>query len=307
MFLRCRSWSATRCSPHQPLLGGEMHGGEADQLIRSAATASGAIASRMPMAMARSVSPDAHAARRSPGCRSRAPVLQASGGDIATISFGRIARRPTGTGSCRTASRGTSRCRRRRAAQYSIELAACSCQTAMPMLAPTDTGWAPKSSGWASAAINRCATRPASLIRQLRQQHGELVAADAGQCVTVANAALQPLPDELQRNVADVVAIGIVHCLEAVEIEHQHGKHAAVPPRVQHRLVQPVSEQRAVRQSGQRVGVGEVGELFARAMQVGDVGGEATTVGVRLVNAFQVGAPDRTAAVRRADRGRSSG
>ncbi len=88
------------------------------------------------------------------------------------------------------------------------------------------------------------------LIRQPRQQHRELIAADPRQRIAIANTALKTLPHELQRDIARLVPEGVIDRLEAIEVEHEHGEHGAVAPRTPHGLMQAIGEQGAVRQVG---------------------------------------------------------
>jgi hypothetical protein len=107
-----------------------------------------------------------------------------------------------------------------------------------------------------------------------RQQHGELVAAEAGHEIALAHADLpQPLRHLLQHAVADLVAHHVVHVLEAVHVEHQHrdmaGGAFATLVRTQDRRRAGLgqgrrgrdAELRAVGQSGQAVPVGQAGDL----------------------------------------------
>ena len=53
-----------------------------------------------------------------------------------------------------------------------------------------------------------------------RQEHAELVAAEAGDGVGLAQARDEALAHELQQHVAVVVAERVVHALEPIEVEH---------------------------------------------------------------------------------------
>ena len=82
---------------------------------------------------------------------------------------------------------------------------------------------------------------------------GEFVAAEPRQRVGLANTGAQPAGHADQQPVAGGVAQRVVHLLEAVEIEVEHGQRRALAPRPGHRLLEPITKQRAVGQSGQRV------------------------------------------------------
>ena len=126
------------------------------------------------------------------------------------------------------------------------------------------------------------------LIRQPRQQHGELIAADPCQRVAIANAALKTLPHELQRDIAHLVPEGVIDRLEAIEVQHEHGEHGAVAPRMPHGLMQAIGEQGAVRQSGEAIGVCQIDELLLGVVLLGDIPGEHDNGGFTVEHgAFQ--------------------
>ena len=86
------------------------------------------------------------------------------------------------------------------------------------------------------------------------QPHGELVSAVAGEGVALAQARLQPAGDLLQQLVARLVAEGVVHHLEVVDVDEEHGEAVVlVPARPVERVAEQVEEERAVGQAGQRV------------------------------------------------------
>ena len=60
-------------------------------------------------------------------------------------------------------------------------------------------------------------------VRQARQQHDELVAAQTGEQILVAHAARQPARRQREHAVAGRVAERVVHGLEVVEVEKQDG------------------------------------------------------------------------------------
>ena len=90
------------------------------------------------------------------------------------------------------------------------------------------------------------------------QQHRELVAAQPRHGIGRPQGAAQPHRHFLQHLVAGVVAERVVHFLEAVEINQQHGEAALITMRSQDRLLQPVLEQRAIGQIGQRIVIGKI-------------------------------------------------
>ncbi len=84
---------------------------------------------------------------------------------------------------------------------------------------------------------------------EARQDHHELVAAQARDRVRFAHGSRQPLRDRLQELVARVVAERVVDALEVVEVEEQASDVRAVALRLREDLLQPLVEQRAVGQS----------------------------------------------------------
>ena len=87
-------------------------------------------------------------------------------------------------------------------------------------------------------------------IPQVAEQQAELVATEARDDVVRPQARLQPLGDRHEQAVADVVAQRVVHELEAVDVEEQHGDLPVVRRRVEQRLLEPLEELPAVRQAG---------------------------------------------------------
>ncbi|MEJ1976925.1 MAG: hypothetical protein WDN49_13295 [Acetobacteraceae bacterium] len=85
-----------------------------------------------------------------------------------------------------------------------------------------------------------CADAPRDGHRHLdpgvRQQHGELVAAEPGRNVAFAQLALKPLGELPQERVARCMAEQVVHRLEAVQVEAEDGAGAAGAQVVDRRL-----------------------------------------------------------------------
>ena len=87
-----------------------------------------------------------------------------------------------------------------------------------------------------------------------------------------------------EQPVADVVAEGVVHELEPVDVEEQHRDVATVRGRVEQRLLEPLEELPAVRQAGERVVVRLELELLLRGApfaHVAHVAHEPGTAGRR--------------------------
>ena len=105
-----------------------------------------------------------------------------------------------------------------------------------------------------------------------RQDHGELVATEAGQEVAVAQRApAQHRADARDQLVADRVAQGVVDVLEVVEVEREHRASAVVAlARRPARGPSSASKPAAVEQLGERIMVGEVLELALVAFLCSD-------------------------------------
>ena len=101
-------------------------------------------------------------------------------------------------------------------------------------------------------------------MRDIGQNQGELVAAEARDDVAGPHAGLQARRDLLQQFVAHVMAEGVVNVLEAVEIEEQHRHQPLAAVGLLHGPQQVVVQLLAVRQAGQGVEVGEITQALLR-------------------------------------------
>ena len=109
------------------------------------------------------------------------------------------------------------------------------------------------------------ATRPGfRLVTQPGDQHNELVAADAGDGLVIAQPGAQPFGNLLQEQVANLVAPGVVDALEAVQVDEQYCHPAVVPVRILALPSQSFAEQQAVGKAGEHIVPVLVGK-FARA------------------------------------------
>ena len=103
------------------------------------------------------------------------------------------------------------------------------------------------------------------------QQHGELVSAQAGERVAAAQGRRQARGDGAQQGVALGMAEGVVHQLEAVDIDEHHRQRPGAALRLGDREFEPVLEQHAVGQMGELVVVGLEGDDLLGALAFGDV------------------------------------
>jgi hypothetical protein len=104
-------------------------------------------------------------------------------------------------------------------------------------------------------------------VPALGQQDGELVAAQPCHRVARAHAAAEPVRELLQEAVADMVAQRVVDLLEAVEVEEEEGQGPAEAQGV----LEPLAQQAAVGEPGQRVVQGLVAQPLLLRLALGDV------------------------------------
>ena len=100
------------------------------------------------------------------------------------------------------------------------------------------------------------------LVDQSRQEDGELVPAHPGHGVLAADGVHQPLADLLDEVVARGVAQRVVDGLEVVQVDEEHAHRLAHPARAHQLLLDPVLEEPAVGQPGERVVPGHVRDLL---------------------------------------------
>jgi len=129
-------------------------------------------------------------------------------------------------------------------------------------LALTDDDWSPREHREHAPRHDRGVV----LFPDIRQDDGELVAAEARDRVALACARLEPARYLAQQQVARVVPARVVDLFEAVQVNEQQGQRQVVPARVRECLPQAVVEQRAVRQVRQGVVVGQVAEAVVDAL-----------------------------------------
>ena len=94
-------------------------------------------------------------------------------------------------------------------------------------------------------------------------QHGELVAAEAGHGVAGAGGGAEAFGDSHEQAVAGRMPEAVVDRLEVVEVQEQHGDRIGAPVAAVHGMGEPVQEQRPVGQAGEGVVERLVVELLA--------------------------------------------
>ena len=95
-------------------------------------------------------------------------------------------------------------------------------------------------------------------VLDLRQHHDEFIPALAADRVRAADARHEAPRHGLQQPVANHMAQAVVHVLEPIQVEEQHGQAMAVAAGEGNRLGEPVVQQHAVGQVGQKVVLGQI-------------------------------------------------
>ena len=96
---------------------------------------------------------------------------------------------------------------------------------------------------------------------------GKFIAAKPGNGIGLPRTLQQARADGLQKGIADRMAECIVDRLELIEIEAQQ-RQALAPPCLGNRLFEPLAEQHAVRQVGQRIVVRQMRRSWLRPCAV---------------------------------------
>ncbi|MNO75782.1 hypothetical protein D3C76_668410 [compost metagenome] len=118
---------------------------------------------------------------------------------------------------------------------------------------------------------------------QASEDHGELVATQTGQGVVLAQLAAQALAQGAQQLVAETMAEGVVDVLEVVQVQAQRSGQFLAVVAAHQGLLEPLVEQRAVGQPGERVVMGHVVDLRMGGQLFGGVlGDEQHVVGLPL-------------------------
>jgi hypothetical protein len=95
--------------------------------------------------------------------------------------------------------------------------------------------------------------RRAFIPDEFGQYDNELIAAEAGNRIAFMDARFETCRHGTQQGVAKAVAETVIDLLETVKVDQQNGGDMPVMCAVRDRLSQPVDEQRAIDQPGQRI------------------------------------------------------
>ena len=140
---------------------------------------------------------------------------------------------------------------------------------AIPMLACATTDWPSIATGSPNATRMRSATRAHfGVVRDDRAATPRTRHHRGGPPCRRRRRCRDPAGDLFEQRVAGGVTHRVVHGLEVVEVDEQHGDLAAVAGRVGERAVDEIAELQAVREPGQRVVVRLVRELLLQRPQL---------------------------------------
>jgi hypothetical protein len=109
------------------------------------------------------------------------------------------------------------------------------------------------------------------LVAQLLAEDDELVATEAGHRVLGSERLREPLGNGSQQLVTQGVAVAVVHDLEVIEVEEQDSRQRLVTAGTRQRHGEPIEQQRAVREVGQRIVGGCVLEPRLERLALADV------------------------------------
>ena len=83
---------------------------------------------------------------------------------------------------------------------------------------------------------------------------------------------MQPVRHFNQQQVADIVSLGVVECLEIIEIDEQQRTLTFIANTARQRVLQPIHQQPPVRQPGERVVKGQIANLLFRFLALRNIG-----------------------------------
>ncbi|MNO99281.1 hypothetical protein D3C76_910470 [compost metagenome] len=108
-------------------------------------------------------------------------------------------------------------------------------------------------------------------LRALLGEYGKLVATQASQGHAATEQRLETLAHHFEQLITDIVPKAVVDALEMVQVQQQQGTTALVGLGRGQRLFGAVVEQQAVRQVGERIMMGQVGQLALAVLDRADI------------------------------------
>ena len=115
-------------------------------------------------------------------------------------------------------------------------------------------------------------------MAQVARHHGQFVPRHAAQQVARPHGSLHPARNVLEHQVANGMAIAVVHILEPVQVELQHGHAFAAAARLHHRVFELLAKPQAVGQPGERIVVGQKLQALVLRLLAGNIGEHAHIV-----------------------------
>ena len=106
-----------------------------------------------------------------------------------------------------------------------------------------------------------CSRLGIGAVRHRAQYDHEFIAAQTCHGIDTAYPVDQAPRHLLQQRVTGAVSHGVVNDLEAIQIAHQQSEHLLVAVGVRDRLLHPILQQHAVRQTGQHIVSGQIAQL----------------------------------------------
>src|ERR1035437_4211673 len=108
-------------------------------------------------------------------------------------------------------------------------------------------------------------------LAEVFKQEEELIGTDPARGVDFADADAKALGGFAQHKVANLMAEGVVQCLEIVEIDEQQRPLAMIAGAGGDALAQALHQEAAIGQPGQRIEEGQVSDLLFRQLYVGEI------------------------------------
>ena len=108
---------------------------------------------------------------------------------------------------------------------------------------------------------------------ELREHNRELVSAESSNRITAPDTALEARGCPLQQGITRIMTKGVIHILEAVQVEEQKTDATAILCGLVESLVEPLLKESAVRQARERIVIGDPPKLRLRHFSVCDVEG----------------------------------
>jgi hypothetical protein len=131
---------------------------------------------------------------------------------------------------------------------------------------PPENNWLAKE----CTNFNRYASR-GLVIREVRLQDSELIAAETGDDVSVLLYGQEPCSDRSEELVSDRVTHNVIDGLEAVQVDHMKRETAVPPARTCNLLPQTFGKEDAIRQTSHKIMMSHILETTFICLTAGDI------------------------------------